>query len=178
MSTPELYGIAAEFTTAEAVTAAARHIKNAGFRRFEAYTPMPVEALDELIAGKQVALPLLIFCFGCIGFLVGFFMQYYLAVVDYPIHVGGRPLNSWPAFGPITFEITVVFAVGGAFLAWFIFNRLPRLGTPLSAIPGFERATIDRYFLCVEASDPRFDRARLRWLFERCGAHRIAEVAA
>ena len=178
MSEERLLGVAAEFATAAALVAAARHIRNAGFRRIEAYSPFPIDALDDLIAGKQVALPLIIFCCGLGGLLAGFLMQYYLAAVDYPLNIGGRPLNSWPAFGPTTFEIAVLFAMVGAFIAWFVVNRLPRLGNPLAAVPGFDRATSDRFFLCIEASDPRFERGRIHWLLEHCNAERISDIAA
>lgn len=173
-----LFGVLAEFTTADGVVAAARHMRNAGFRRIEAYSPYPVDALDELLGGRQVALPLVIFACGLLGFLIGFFLQWGGAAIDYPINVGGRPLNSWPAFGPTIFEFTVVWAVAGGFVAWFIANRLPRLSSPLREVPGFERATTDRFFLCVEAADPRFDRERLHWLFARCEAHRVLDVGA
>ena len=175
MSGSPLHGVVAEFATPEAVTDAARDIHAAGLRRVEAYTPFPIDALDELVAGREVTLPVLIFVCGLLGFAVSLAMQSYGAAVDYPLNIGGRPLNSWPAFGPIVFEITVFWAVAGGFVAWFIVNRLPRLGQRIQAVPGFDRATTDRFFLCVETGDPRFDRDRLLAIFERRNAVRIAE---
>jgi Protein of unknown function (DUF3341) len=172
-----LHGVLAEFAGAADLVAAMRHLRIAGFRRLEAYAPMPIDGLDE-IAERPVALPIVIFLCAVLGCLGGYFLQYWGAVVDYPINVGGRPLNSWPAFLPTAFEIAVLLAVAGGIIAWFVASRLPSLASPLARVPGFERATIDRFFLCVESGDPRFDPGRLRHLLERCAALRIVEVPA
>lgn len=173
---PGIRGVVAEFTAPDELVAATRRIRAAGFRRIEAYTPFPIDELGDLLAGRAVLLPLVIFGFGLLGLLVSYFMQYWMAAIDYPLNIGGRPLNSWPAFGPISFEITVLWAVASGFFAWFIVNRLPRLADPLGSVPGFDRATIDRFFLCIAADDPRFDAERLRWLLERSNARRISDV--
>src|SRR6185437_9997948 len=175
MSEAAYYGMMAEFTSPEAVVEAARRLYVNGFRRMDAFTPAPVEGLDEALhPGRLPVLPIVIFFGGILGAVAGFFIQYWAEVINYPINVGGRPYNSWPSFGVATFEITVLFAVAAGFFGLFLFCRLPRLCHPVFNAPDFDRASQDRYFLCVEARDPRFDADRLRELFQHYGAVRIS----
>lgn len=177
MSEPAYYGMMAEFTSPEAVVEAARRLYVNGFRRMDAFTPAPVEGLDEVLhPGRLSVLPIVIFVGGFLGAVAGFFIQYWAEVISYPINVGGRPYNSWPSFGVATFEITVLFAVAAAFFVFFLFCRLPRLCHPVFNAPDFDRASQDRYFLCVEASDAHYEPDRVRRLLERYGAARVSEV--
>lgn len=177
MSAPELHGIMAEFRTAEAVTTMARRLYLNGFRRMDAYTPFPVEGLDQVLHPRRRPwIPILIFLGGLVGAGYSYFLQYWAAVLNYPINVGGRPYNSWPAFVVPSFEVTVLFAVATAFFALLLFCGLPRLYHPVFNAPDFDRASQDRFLLCVEAIDPHFDAERLREIFERHEAVRVSLV--
>ena len=179
MSEPAIRGLIGLFETPEAVLAAARQLRRLGFRAVEAYTPYPVEGLDQIVRpGRPLRLPLLIFAGAVLGAGWGYFIQYWDEALDYPLNVGGRPHNSWPAFTVTSFEFMVLFAIAAGFFALFVACRLPRLHHPIFAAPGFERASVDRFVLCVEARDPSFEPDFLRRLFERCGAERVAEVPA
>ena len=171
------YGVLAEFADPAELIAAARRLSLNGFRRVDAFTPYPVQGLDEYLPPRgRAALPVLIFCGGVIGAAPGYFIEYWAEAVAYPLNVGGRPLNSWPAFTVSAFEAMVLFALTAGFLGLMLLCRLPRLWHPIFAADGFARASQDGFFLCVEASDPRFDRERIQWIFEQYGARRIADV--
>jgi hypothetical protein len=180
MSERRLYGFAGSFATAGAVTDAVRQLRSLGFREIEAYTPYPVEGLDELLrpGRRHFWLPLVIGIGALFGVVWGYFIQYWDEVLNYPINVGGRPHNSWPAFTVGAFEFTVLCAMAAAFFGLLAFCRLPRLYHPIFAVPEFERASVDRFFLCVEARDPSFQLERIRGVFLRHGAEHIAEVMA
>lgn len=148
----------AEFNTPEEVLAAARKATEAGYTRLDAFTPFPMEELTEALNIKRTKLPLFVLCCGITGALLGFFMQYFTAAIDYPLNIGGRPLNSWPQFVPITFEMTILFAALGTFIGVFFRNGLPRPVHPVFNVDRFEGVTRDKFFICIEATDPRFDR--------------------
>src|SRR5512134_989902 len=152
-----LYGLMAEFEHPEDVLAATRTAQEAGYRQMDAYTPFPVEGLAELLHTHKNRLPKLVLLGGAVGAVLGFAFQYYAAVIDYPLNVGGRPFNSWPSFIPITFEVTILFAAFTAILAMFALNGLPQPYHPVFNVPRFALATRDRFFLCIEARDPKFD---------------------
>ena len=137
----------------------------------------PVEGLDEALhPGRLPVLPIVIFFGGILGAVADFFIQYWAEVVNYPINVGGRPYNSWPSFSVVAFDITLLFAVAAGFFGFFLFCRLPRLCHPVFNAPDFDRASQDRYFLCVEANDAHYEPDRVRRLLERYGAARVSEV--
>jgi hypothetical protein len=179
MSEARLYGIMAEFAKADAIIAVARRLRLSGFERVEAYSPFPLEELDrELHPERRPWIPILIFLGGLVGACYSYFLQYWAAVLDFPINVGGRPLNSWPAFTVSSFEVTLLFAVTAALGAFLLFCRLPLLYHPVFNAPDFDRASQDHFFLCVEARDPHFDAERLRELFARYGPERVSLVPA
>lgn len=149
-------GIAAEFVAEAALVRAASRLRRAGLRRLEAYTPYPVEALDELLPRPRPLLPALVFAAGMLGLAGGFLLQWYGAAVSYPLNIGGRPPASWPAFIPIAFEIAVLCAVTAGFVGFFALAGLPAPYQPIAALPGFARASQDRFFLVVDDTDPRF----------------------
>lgn len=176
MSDRPLHAVVIEFDAAEDLIAATRRVREAGVRRVEAYSPFSLPELEDEMVGRQNLLPVLIFLCGLAGLIWGFAMQYIGAVVSYPINVGGRPLNSWPAFVPTCFEFMVVFAVTGGFLLFLAFNRLPKFDHPMWAVPSFGRASRDGFFLCVEAADEQFNHERTREIARDCRACRITEI--
>ncbi len=155
--TTPLHGIIAEFDDPDVLIAAAHRTREAGYKRLDAYTPFPVHGLAEAIGFDDWRIPWFVFLGGLTGCLLGFGGLYYSNVVDYPWNVGGRPLNSWPAFIPITFECTVLFSGLTAFLTQFLLNGLPKPHDSIFNAKNFDRASQDRFFLSVEAGDPRFD---------------------
>jgi Protein of unknown function (DUF3341) len=174
-----LFGIIATFDTPDAVRGAARHLRQSGFRAFEAYTPYPVEGLGEIIhPGPKRFLPLLMFGAAVVGAAWGYWIQYWGEAVNYPLNVGGRPFNSWPAFVVGTFEFMLLVTVTVGFVGMLAASRLPKLYHPIFAAEAFERASRDRFVICVESTDPRFDADLIRREFALLGAERIEEVRA
>jgi hypothetical protein len=173
---PDIYGIMAEFDTPKAVVAAARQAYQAGYRKMDAYTPFPIEELAEAIGFHKNRLPLLVLIGGLIGCIGGYLLQYYLSVIAYPINVGGRPLHSWPAFIPPTFETTVLIAAFFAVFGMLALNGLPQPYHPVFNVPRFELASRTHFFLCIEASDPKFDLVQTRRFLESLGASEVTDV--
>jgi hypothetical protein len=155
--TPTIWGAMAEFALPEQILAATRRAREAGYRQMDAYTPYPVEGLATELGMRRSRIPSIVLIGGLVGAAVGFGMQYYCMAIDYPINAGGKPLNSWPAFAPVAFEFTILVAATAAFLGMLFLNRLPQPHHPLFSVPRFERASQDRFFLCIEATDPLFD---------------------
>jgi len=154
---PKLYGVMAQFDTPSHLVAAARETYAAGYRQINGYSPFPIEELDEAIGFKRTTLPLIVLAGGLLGGLGGFLMQYWMEVINYPIIVGGKPFNSWPAFIPITFECTVLGAAFAAVFGMLALNKLPQPYHPVFNAPSFALATRDSFFLVIEAKDPKFD---------------------
>ena len=169
------YGLLAEFSTHEELVRAAEKAYTAGFRRMDGFAPFPVEGLAEAL-GKRNRLPLLVLIGGIIGGAGAYYMQWYANALDYVINVGGRPIHSWPSFIPITFELTVLAAALTAFFGSLALNGLPRPYHPVFHIPEFERASQDRFFLCIEARDQNFDPDRTRAFLQSLNPLSIAEV--
>lgn len=174
----QLYGLMAEFEDPDALLAASQKVTDAGYSDFDAYTPFPIEGLGEAVGHKRSPIPLLVFGGGLTGALTAFGMMWSSAVIFYPVNAGGRPLNSWPAFIPITFELTILFAALTAVVSMFFFNRLPMPYHPVFNVPEFQRASQDRFFLCIEAADPKFDLAKTRAFLEGLGPEKVSEVAS
>lgn len=154
---PPLYGIMAEFDNPTDVVAAARAAYAEGYRSINGYSPYPIEELSEAIGFHHTRLPLIVLIGGIVGCIGGYLMQYYLEVIDYPLNVGGRPFHSWPSFIPITFECTVLAAALAAVFGMLALNGLPQPYHPVFNAPNFALATRDRFFLVIEAKDPKFD---------------------
>jgi hypothetical protein len=155
--TPPIYGIVAEFPDLQSLVAAAVATRTAGYTRFEAYSPFPSEALTEAVGHPRTRLPVAIFIGGLLGGLGGYLLQYLTAVYTYPINIGGRPLHSWPAFIPVTFECTILGAALTAVFGMLARNGLPMPYHPLFHVPRFARASRDLFFLSIQARDPLFD---------------------
>jgi hypothetical protein len=151
------WGLMAEYASAEALVAAARAAGTAGYRRAEAYAPFPVEGLGDALGLRPSRVPAITFAGGVVGGVGGAFMQWYSAVVSFPENIGGRPLDSWPMFVPVTFELAVLGAALAAFCAAFVLGGLPRLAHPVFDAPDFDMAMRNRFFLCLPRDDPAFD---------------------
>ena len=177
MSTkPPLYGLMAEFDNAEALLKAAERAYVEGYRRMDAYTPFPVHGLSEALGMHHTRLPLLVLLGGIAGGVGGYGLQYWASVINYPYNIGGRPLHSWPAFIPITFETTVLVAAFAAVFGMLALNGLPQPYHPVFNVPRFELATRTHFFLCIEATDPQFDLDRTRTFLESLNPQEVAEV--
>ena len=171
-----IYGLLAEFDTPTELVVAARKAYEQGYRRMDAYSPFPIEELAEAIGMHSDRVPLVVLVGGLLGGLGGYFMQYWIHVISYPVNVGGRPFHSWPAFIPVTFEMTILFAgLAGAF-GMLALNGLPMPFHPLFNSSRFAFATRDRFFLCIEAADPKFDLLGVRTFLESLNPRSVSEV--
>jgi hypothetical protein len=160
-----IYGYAAEFDDPTQLVDAARAVRLAGYKRFEAYTPYPIRELDEIVPGWNPLAPIVLFG-GISGAITAWIMQSWIAIVDFPINVGGRPLYSWPSFVPITFELTVLFASLAAFFGALGLCGFPLPHHPVFNLKEFARVSNDRFFLCIEARDSRFNSRKTAELLE------------
>jgi len=174
---PHLYGLMAEFHDPTTVVSAARKAYDEGYRTMDAFTPYPIEELAEALGYRtRGRLPKIVLFGGLIGGAAGFLIQYWTAVFAFPLNVGGRPLNSWPAFVPITFETTVLFAALAAVLGMLALNGLPMPYHPVFNVDRFALASRDRFFLCIEARDPKFDGAATRTFLEKLAPSEVYDV--
>jgi hypothetical protein len=155
---PEIYGLVAEFESADALLVATKRAAEEGYRQLEAYSPFPIDGLAEALDFRRTLVPFIVLLGGIVGGAGGFFMEWFSATIHYPINVGGRPLFSWPSFIPVTFELTILVAAISALLGMLALNKLPMPYHPLFNVERFTQASQDRFFLCIEASDSRFDR--------------------
>jgi len=170
-----IYGLLAEFLRPEDLLVAARKVAGEGYTKIDTYSPYPVHGIDEAI-GATTVLPWLIFGGGLFGALNGFGMQVFASAIHYPINVGGKPLVSWPSFMPITFELTVLFAAATAVFGMLFLNGLPRPYNPLFNVPEFALASQSRFFLCIQADDPKFDLDRTMRFLEGLEPRTISEI--
>ena len=178
MTRPPIYGLMAEFDTAAELVDAVKATRATGYRQYDAYTPFPVEAVSEAMGEHGSRLPLLVLLGGIAGLVGGYALAYWTSAIDSPLNIGGRPLHSWPAFIPIGFEMTILFAALAAVVGMLLANGLPRLRHPVFDIPDFDLATRNRFFLCLTASDPNFEAERARRFLEELEPLRVVEVRA
>lgn len=170
------YGLLAEFESPDDLLAAAKATFAAGYRKIDAYSPMPIHGLGEAIGFPRTKLPWLVFAFGLLGAITGYCLCYWVSVIDYPLNIAGKPLHSGPMFIPVTFELTILFAALSAAFGMFIANGLPQPYHPVFNAPNFSRASQDRFFLCIEAEDPQFDRKKTEEFLRGLNPHEVVEV--
>ena len=176
-SSPALYGVMAEFDNPTSLVEAARRTYDEGYRRFESYSPYPVhEVFDAMhIRDKRVSLFVLIG--GLTGLCTGLGLQIWVSAIAYPLNVGGRPFISWPMFIPVTFELTILFGAFAAVFGMLGLNGLPMPYHPVFNVERFAaHASQDRFFLAIEATDAKFDRAATRTFLQGLGAKDINDV--
>jgi hypothetical protein len=171
-----IYGLMAEFDSAQALVDAAKKTHDAGYNKIDAYSPFPIEGLAEEIGMHFDEIPLTVLVGGIIGGCTGYLMQYWMSAVDYPLNIGGKPPHSWPAFIVITFEMTILFAGISAVLGMLAFNGLPMPYHPVFNVPRFAFASKDRFFLIVFSSDKKYNPVETRRFLETLDARSISEV--
>ena len=171
-----IYGLMAEFDSAQALVDAGRKTREAGYKKIDAYSPFPIEGLAEEIGMHFDEIPLTVLIGGIIGGCTGYLMQYWMSAVDYPLNIGGKPPHSWPAFIVITFEMTILFAGISAVLGMLAFNGLPMPYHPVFNVPRFAFASKDRFFLIVFSSDKKYNGVETRRFLETLDPRSISEV--
>jgi hypothetical protein len=176
--TQRLHGIMAEFGTPEALVDAVKAAKRAGFTRLDAYSPFPLSDLAEELGIRTTIVPWIAFVAALIGSGIQYGTQYWMNAVDYPLNVGGRPLDSWPAFIPSTLIVAILWAGAATLIGLLLVLRLPRLHHPVFAVHGFERASQDRFFLCILSDDPLFESEATRNFLEALSPQIVREVPA
>lgn len=173
----DIYGVMAEFDNPTALVNATRAVRDRGYRKLDAYTPFPIEELNDVLHLHKNKLPLIVLAGGILGGLTGYLLQYFVTVIYFPINVGGRPLHSWPSYIIITFELTILFGAISTVLGLLALCGLPMPYHPVFNVPRFSAASRDRFFLCIEATDPLFDRQRTSGLLAKLEAKEVSEVA-
>jgi hypothetical protein len=174
---PPIYGLLAEFESPQALVEAAGKVRRDGYRRIDAYSPFPIEELAEALQFRDRRLPLFVLIGGFCGTLAGLGLEYWVAAIAYPLNIGGRPYASWPAFIPVAFETTILFAAFAAVIGMLALNGLPMPYHPVFNAPRFSAASRDRFFLVVEATDPKFDRVQTKRALEGLHAREVTELA-
>src|SRR5271169_4502142 len=173
---PQLYGLLGEFLTPEEILNAAAKARQAGYKYISAYTPFPVEGLAHAIGFPRTGVPLLTLIGGLGGGITGFAMQYWMMAISYPLNIGGRPLNSWPAFIPVTFELTILGAATFAVVGMLALNKLPQPYHPVFNVDRFSQASTDKFFICTKSKDPKFNLADASRFLQSVQAEHVNEV--
>lgn len=173
---PKVYGLLAEFARAEDLVTAAAKVRDAGYRRWDAHSPLPVHGMDDAMGIEGTKLPWVVLVCGLGGLGAGVLMQWWMNAVDYPLIISGKPLWSLPANVPVIFELTILLAVLGTVVGMLVANRLPEWSHPLLRHPRFRRATSDRFYIVIEARDPRFDPQATRAFLASLGGEAVETV--
>jgi hypothetical protein len=171
-----IYGVMAEFSDPDELLGAAQAAYEAGYRKMDAFSPFPIHGLSEAIGFHHTRLPIIIFIGGLLGGVGGFYLQYWISVINYPLNIGGRPYNSWPAFIPATFELTILCAAFAAVFGMLALNGLPMPYHPVFNVRRFSLATRSSFFLCIESTDPQFDLAGTRQFLETLNPREVSDV--
>jgi ActD protein len=173
-----VYGLMAEFDDPGSLVTATERARHDGYRCMDAYSPFPIEELHHALGAHATRLPLIVLIGGLVGCIGGYALEYWTSVFAYPLNIGGKPLHSWPAFIPVTFECTILVAALSAVLGMLALNGLPQPYHPVFNVPRFALASRNRFFLCIEATDPRFDLDSTRRFLETLNPREVTTVAA
>jgi ActD protein len=171
-----VHGILAEFKSPDLVVEAAKKVHDAGYTRVDAYSPFPIEELGEALDLHKSHLPKIVLIGGICGFFAGWGLEYWAAVLEYPMNIGGRPFYSWPAFIVPAYETTILFAAMGAVFGMLALNGLPQPYHPVFNVPSFALASRDKFFICIESLDPKFDPQQTKTFLASLGASEVTEV--
>lgn len=171
-----IYGLMAEFDDPTEVVGAAQRVYDEGYRKIDAYSPYPIEELSEAIGFHTNRVPLVVLIGGLLGCAGGAALCYWVSTIAYPLNIGGRPFNSWPAFIPVAYECTILLAATSAVFGMILMNGLPQPYHPVFNVPRFELASRDHFFICIESEDPKFDLTATRAFLATLGAKDVVEV--
>jgi hypothetical protein len=177
MKSSVIYGLMAEFEDPTSLVTATERAHREGYRRMDAYSPFPIEELHHALGSKHTRLPLIVLIGGLIGCIGGYTLEYWSSVIAYPLNIGGKPLHSWPAFIPVTFECTILAAALSCVLGMLALNSLPMPYHPVFSVPRFALASRNRFFLCIESTDPKFDIDATRHFLETLNPREVSAVA-
>jgi Alternative complex III, ActD subunit len=177
MKSSVIYGLMAEFDDPTSLVTATERAHHEGYRRMDAYSPYPIEELHEALGSRHTRLPLIVLIGGLIGCIGGYSLEYWVSVIAYPVNIGGKPLHSWPAFIPVTFECTILAAALSCVLGMLALNGLPMPYHPVFSVPRFALASRNRFFLCIESKDPKFDIEETRRFLETLNPREVSTVA-
>ena len=172
-----VHGLMAEFDDPSSLVAATDRARQEGYRRMDAYSPFPIEELHEALGSHHTRLPLIVLIGGLCGCIGGYLLQYWVSTMAYPLNIGGKPMHSWPAFIPVTFECTILAAALSCVLGMLALNGLPMPYHPVFNVPRFALASRNRFFLCIESKDPKFDLEGTRHFLETLGPREVSVVA-
>jgi hypothetical protein len=172
-----VYGLMAEFDDPNSLITATARAHAEGYRCMDAYSPYPIEELHEALGAHHTRLPLIVLIGGLTGCIGGYGLQYWSSVMAYPLNIGGKPLHSWPAFIPVTFECTILLAALSCVLGMLALNGLPQPYHPVFNVPRFALASRNRFFLCIESTDPKFDVEATRHFLETLDPREVTSVA-
>ena len=170
------YGLLAEFDSPTSLVKAAEQTRDAGYKKIDAYSPLPIEGLAEAIGFHHDLVPLVTLIGAIIGGTTGYLMQYWIHVINYPLNIGGKPFHSWPSFIVVTFEMTILFGGISAVLGMLALNGLPMPYHPVFNVSRFAMASKDRFFLIVFASDKKYDDEKTRQFLESLNPKSLTEV--
>ena len=171
-----VYGLMAEFDSPQQLVTAAQKTHSAGYKEIDAFSPFPIEGLADAVGFHKNSVSLVVLICGIIGGLSGYLLQYYVAVISYPVNVGGRPYHSWPSFIIVTFELTILFGGISAAVGMLALNGLPLPYHPVFNVPAFSKASDNKFFLVVSSNDPKYDAARTREFLKGLAPRAISEV--
>jgi hypothetical protein len=177
MKSSVIYGLMAEFEDPTSLVTATERAHREGYRRMDAYSPFPIEELHHALGSKPTRLPLIVLIGGLIGCIGGYTLEYWSSVIAYPLNIGGKPLHSWPAFIPVTFECTILAAALSCVLGMLALNGLPMPYHPVFSVPRFALASRNRFFLCNESTDPKFDIDATRHFLDSLNPREVSAVA-